>query len=374
MYLNCNTHNLDLIIIATTEVFTLFKLPAQSIMMDLQGITVSNLESEMLSHPLVGGLILFSRNFESSEQLKELITKARLAAGRPLLVAVDHEGGRVQRFKTDGFTHVPAMGKLLPFFDHHPEINAKKSITDLGWLLAAECLAHGIDLSFAPVLDLERGSDVIGDRAFSSNVKQTVELASYWCDGFRQAGMACVGKHFPGHGSTKADSHIAAPIDTRSFEQISENDMAVFKSMFDHQKLDAVMPAHVQFNQVDENPVGYSEYWLQTILKQQLKFDGIIFSDDLSMVGAGEHLSYCEKAQRASEAGCDMLLVCNTAKGVEEILNSAIVLDESITTKATTLVADKGLTLDDLQQSKRWQNTKALCQQIHNFNSKNKQD
>ena len=340
-------------------------LQKQSVMMDLAGTELSTSEAKMLSHPLIGGLILFSRNFESSEQLLALITAARAAAHKPLLVAVDHEGGRVQRFRTDGFTHIPAMGKLEGFLADSNQNEARQVVKSLGWLLASECLAHDIDLSFAPVLDLERGSDVIGDRAFSSQIDKTVELASYWCEGFQQAGMACIGKHFPGHGSTKADSHVAAPIDERSIIELEQNDLAVFSQMIAGKHLQGLMPAHVQFKKVDKNPVGYSHYWLQTVLKRKLGFSGVLFSDDLSMVGAGEHLTYSEKALKAYSAGCDMLLVCNTPSGVEHILTNCEVDKSKDSSAALSLIVESKPSMTAVKGNKIRQQAKSFIEQIN---------
>lgn len=339
-------------------------------MMDLEGTVLAEDEKVMLANPLIGGLILFSRNFESSKQLTKLITDVRNAAYQPIIIAVDNEGGRVQRFKTDGFTHIPAMGKLVPHFAKQSmvdskSLNIKKQVGELAWLLAAECFAHGIDVSFSPVLDLERGSAVIGDRSFNTDLDITTEYATYWCDGLSKAGMACVGKHFPGHGSTKEDSHIAAPVDTRSFDQIEETDMAVFRNMITNNKLQGMMPAHIRFSAVDDHPVGYSTYWLQTILKQELGFDGVIFSDDLSMVGAGEHLSYSEKALKAINAGCDMVLICNHKDAVKQVLSDLSDITGEAQSKVLQLKSTTNVVLSELQQSQRWKDAVRLAQAIN---------
>ncbi|GHB74557.1 beta-hexosaminidase [Psychrosphaera saromensis] len=342
-----------------------------SVMMDLEGTVLAEDEKVMLASPLVGGLILFSRNFDNSKQLTQLIKDVRQAAKQPIVIAVDNEGGRVQRFKTDGFTPIPAMGKLAPFFEKavaakgEVAVDKTETVSELAWLLASECFAHGIDVSFSPVLDLERGSDVIGDRSFNSDIKLATELATYWCDGLADAGMACIGKHFPGHGSTKEDTHVAAPVDTRSFAELEQNDMAIFKTMIANNKLQGMMPAHIRFSAVDDNPVGYSEYWLQTVLKQKLGFNGVIFSDDLSMVGAGEHLSYAEKALKAVTAGCDMVLICNDKNAVKQVLSE---LQHKVTDKqsnALSLLSNTHIDLDELQASKRWRNAVNLAQAIN---------
>lgn len=334
--------------------------PRASVMMDIVGTELSADEITMLSHPLIGGVILFSRNFQSSQQLIALTSAIRNSVDKPLLIAVDHEGGRVQRFRTDGFTHLPAMGKLSQ------QNLTKEQVTELGWLMAAECIAHGIDLSFAPVLDLDLGSDVVGDRSFADNAEQVIELASYWCDGMQQAGMACVGKHFPGHGSTKEDTHIAAPRDLRSFEQVMANDGLVFKQLIKAGTLDAIMPAHINFTHVDDSPVGYSKHWLQGVLRQQLDFKGIIFSDDLSMVAAGEDLTYSEKAQLALNAGCDMVLICNNQAAVAELLADTEISLAQANSTSKSLCTHTSLSLAKLQSSERWQQASALALQYHN--------
>lgn len=331
-----------------------------SIMMDLLGTEVTNAESDMLKHPLIGGVILFTRNFESSAQLTELTREIRLAANRPILIAVDHEGGRVQRFRTDGFTHIPAMGKL------NTANLTDTEIRDLAWLMASECLAHGIDLSFAPVLDLERGSDVVGDRAFSAEIDKTVSLVTLWCEGMQQAGMARVGKHFPGHGSTKEDSHVAAPVDNRSLEELMQADTQVFKQVFTTGLLDAVMPAHIQFSKIDDKPAGYSEIWLQDILKSQLGFEGVKFSDDLSMVGAGKDLTYSQKANLALSAGCDMVLICNDQDAVKSVLNDSQIEMSNHHSKGLALISNKALTLSNLQKQSRWSRAQHLANKINN--------
>lgn len=333
-------------------------LPKACVMMDVEGHELLDDEVQMLRHPLVGGVILFTRNFSSSEQLIALIADIRNSAQKPLLVAVDHEGGRVQRFRSGGFTKLPAMGQL----SKHKVSN--EDIVELGWLMASECLAHGIDLSFAPVLDLDRGSDVVGDRAFSSDINETVELVGHWCRGMKQAGMACVGKHFPGHGSTKEDTHIAAPKDQRELAQIMQNDGAVFSQIFARGTLDAVMPAHINFPKVDDSPVGYSKVWLQQILQQQLAFKGVIFSDDLSMVGAGANLSYLQKAQLAIAAGCDMVLICNNKAAVQALLNDTSLELANGVSKGTQLCSEKDINLAELTSLPRWQQARALAQNI----------
>lgn len=317
------------------------KLTQSCVMMDVEGTVLSQDERKMLNHPLIGGVILFTRNFVNSQQLIELTTAIRRAVDKPLLIAVDHEGGRVQRFRTDGFTKLPAMGSLSK-----QQVEDDK-VQELGWLMASECLAHGIDLSFAPVLDLDRGSDVVGDRSFSEDIEQAIELAGHWCKGMKQAGMACVGKHFPGHGSTKEDTHVAAPKDERELAEIMANDGEVFRQLIDKSTLDAVMPAHINFPKVDDSPVGYSKVWLQQILKGSLGFNGVLFSDDLSMVGAGADLSYLDKAQLALGAGCDMVLICNNKAAVQQLLTDANLALTDDVSKGINLCSDNLILLDE---------------------------
>jgi beta-N-acetylhexosaminidase len=224
-----------------------------------------------------------------------------------ILIAVDQEGGRVQRLK-QGFTLLPAMGRFGELYQQDPA-QALELAEQCGWLMATEVLAVGIDFSFAPVLDLNDISDVIGDRSFATNMQDIVPLASAFLKGMKRAGMASTGKHFPGHGSVKADSHVAAAIDSRTYDEIYAKDMQSFIQLMP--QLDALMPAHVIYDQVDPNPAGFSEFWIQQVLRQELKFDGVLFSDDLSMQAACVAGGADARIQAALKAGCDMGLVCN---------------------------------------------------------------
>lgn len=287
------------------------------LMLDCAGTTLPADERERLAHPLVGGVILFSRNYESREQLIELIAQIRRAAGRPILIAVDHEGGRVQRFR-EGFTAIPAMGKILQLAGS-PEEQCTLARA-CGTILAYELKAVDIDLSFGPVLDIDGASKVIGDRGFSDQFSEVITLAGAVIEGMQEQGMPVTGKHFPGHGSVEPDSHVALPVDERSEQQISELDMSVFKAL--SSRLDAVMPAHVIYAQVDAQPAGFSPYWLQDVLRKRLGFDGVIFSDDLSMHGASVAGDYPERASAALSAGCDMVLACNNPTGAAAVLDN----------------------------------------------------
>ena len=277
-----------------------------ALMLDIAGTELTQEDIQLLQAPQVGGMILFSRNIESPPQVRALTDHMRRI--RPdILIAVDQEGGRVQRLK-QGFSLLPAMGRLGDLYNTQPQ-KAVALAEQCGWLMAIEVLAVGIDFSFAPVLDLNDVSDVIGDRSFAQNIQDIVPLASAFMQGMKRAGMANTGKHFPGHGSVKADSHVAAPVDSRSFEDIYAKDMQTFIQLMP--QLDALMPAHVIYDQIDPNPAGFSPYWIQTILRQKLKFDGVLFSDDLTMQAACVVGGADARIQAALKAGCDMGLVCN---------------------------------------------------------------
>ncbi|WP_156189506.1 beta-N-acetylhexosaminidase [Acinetobacter indicus] len=277
-----------------------------ALMLDIAGTALTQEDIQLLQAPQVGGVILFGRNIESPRQVRALTDHMRQV--RPdILIAVDQEGGRVQRLK-QGFTLLPAMGRFGELYQQQPE-RAVELAEQCGWLMATEVLAVGIDFSFAPVLDLNDISDVIGDRSFARNMDDIIVLARAFLSGMQRAGMATTGKHFPGHGSVKADSHVAAAIDSRSYAEIQQKDMQSFIQL--QAQLDALMPAHVIYDQVDPNPAGFSPYWIQTVLRQQLNFDGVLFSDDLSMQAACVAGGADARIQAALNAGCDMGLVCN---------------------------------------------------------------
>lgn len=277
------------------------------LMLDLMGTTLSSEEHELLQHPQVGGVILFARNIETPAQVCAL--NAAVRQSRPdILIAVDQEGGRVQRLR-QGFTRLPPQLRLQSLFENDAE-QALRLSRDLGWLMASEVLAAGFDFSFAPVLDLHTGrSAVIGDRAFASDIDTLVALASAYMEGMHEAGMATTGKHFPGHGSVEADSHLDLPVDERPLDEILLQDLQPFARCLP--LLDAVMPAHVLYPAADANCAGFSSYWLQQVLREQLGFKGVIFSDDLVMAAAASAGDMPQRVARALTAGCDMLLVCN---------------------------------------------------------------
>ena len=288
------------------------------VMLDVVGTELTADDVRRLQHPLVGGVILFKRNFINNSQLKALTASIHEVRTPPLLIAVDHEGGRVQRFR-DGFTKIPAMREFGKIWDSHPK-KAKQLATEAGWILAAELRAYGIDFSFTPVLDMDYGDSlVIGDRAFHLKPQAINDLAFALMQGLKKGGMAAVGKHFPGHGFVVADSHVSMPVDDREFDQIAQHDMQPFKMMIDD-GIQAIMPAHVIYPKVDDKPAGFSARWLQKILRERLGFNGVIFSDDLSMEAATAGGDVTSRALAALNAGCDMVLLCNQPAMQDELL------------------------------------------------------
>lgn len=290
------------------------------IMLDVQGTALTHGERELLKHPAAAGVILFTRNFASVDQLAELVRDIKSVRNPPLLVAVDHEGGRVQRFR-EGFSRLPPARSYGRLYDLDPEQGCRHAQLG-GWLMAAELRAVGIDFSFAPVADLDYGrSEVIGDRAFHHQPEAAGLLARHYLRGMRDAGMSGVVKHFPGHGAVAADSHLSLPVDERPLDDIRTRDMEPFRALI-AEGVTAVMPAHIVFVAADNKPAGYSSYWLKTVLREQLGFQGVIVSDDLGMLGAAVLGDFATRAAGALEAGCDMLLVCNDPGGAESALQA----------------------------------------------------
>jgi beta-N-acetylhexosaminidase len=289
-------------------------------MFDVVGTELTADDRRRLLHPLTGGVILFSRNYASPDQLARLTGEIHSLRNPPLVIAVDHEGGRVQRFR-DGFTAIPPMRELGRAWDTNPQ-QASQLAAYAGFVLAAELRAHGVDLTFAPVLDVDYGSSgVIGDRAFHSDPRAISELARGLLQGFRQAGMSGVGKHFPGHGHVRADSHHEVPVDERAYDEIEASDLVPFRRLVDA-GIGGVMPAHVIYPAVDRHPAGFSQIWLKQVLRGKLEFGGLVFSDDLSMEGASVAGGVTDRAQAALAAGCDMILVCNNPASVDELIGS----------------------------------------------------
>jgi beta-N-acetylhexosaminidase len=287
-------------------------------MLDVAGTELTREERVRLEHPLAGGVVLFSRNYASPEQLVQLTGEIHALRHPGLIIAVDQEGGRVQRFR-DGFTVIPPMRELGRIWDDNP-VRGRHLAHEAGFVLAAELRAHLVDLTLAPVLDVDHGaSGVIGNRALHSDPHAIAELARALTQGFRQAGMSAVGKHFPGHGHVRADSHQEVPIDDRAWSDIEAADLLPFRRLI-NAGLGGVMPAHVIYSRVDARPAGFSEVWLKRVLRGELGFEGAVFSDDLSMEGASVAGGIVGRAEAALAAGCDMVLVCNNPAAVDELM------------------------------------------------------
>lgn len=293
-------------------------LPLGPVMADVAGFSLTAEERERLLHPAVGGVILFRRNYENPEQVAALCREIHGLRSPHLLIGVDHEGGRVQRFR-EGFTPIPPMRALGALWDEHPQ-QARRLARDAGYLIGAELRAVGVDFTFAPVLDLDYGSSgVIGDRAFHRHPQAVAELAHALVLGLHEAGMSAVGKHFPGHGFVAADSHLAMPVDERSLADLEQADIQPFRQLIE-QGLAGIMPAHVIYPRIDARPAGFSEIWLTRLLRGQYGFEGVLFSDDLTMEGASVAGGITERAQAALAAGCDMVLVCNRPDLADTVL------------------------------------------------------
>jgi beta-N-acetylhexosaminidase len=335
------------------------------VMLDVVGTSLTDDDIRRIRHPLTGGVILFARNYENRAQLTALT--AAIHAARPgIVIAVDHEGGRVQRFKTDGFTRLPAMRKLGELWDRDV-LAATKAATDVGFVLAAELRACGVDLSFTPVLDLDYGeSGVIGDRAFHRDARVVTLLAKSLNHGLSLAGMMNCGKHFPGHGFVKADSHVAIPVDERSLEEILAEDAAPYDWL--GMSLAGVMPAHVIYPKVDKHPAGFSRKWL-SMLRNDMGFQGIIFSDDLSMEGASVAGNVVDGAYAALDAGCDMVLICNSPDKADQLLagltvEASAACEESAARIASLAPQSPALSWEALQQDARYIAAKRTAQSL----------
>jgi len=296
------------------------RLPPGPVVVDVVGTALTDEDVARIRHPAAGAVILFKRNYENPEQLAALTADIERQREPALPVCVDHEGGRVQRFR-EGFTLIPPMRALGRLWDRDREA-AREAATSVGYVIAAELGAHGVDFSFAPVLDLDYGgSSVIGDRALHFDPTAVGALGACLVRGLAQGGVAAVAKHFPGHGYAVADSHVAVARDERSFKDIARKDIAPYKPAIEA-GLAAVMPAHVIYPQVDSQPAGYSTHWLQDVLRKQLGFQGLVFSDDLSMEGAAVAGGPPERARAALAAGCDMVLLCGNPEGLDALLES----------------------------------------------------
>lgn len=350
------------------------KMNPGPITLDVVGQSLNAEDRRRILHPLTGGVILFGRNFANRKQLTKLT--ADIKKLRPdILISIDHEGGRVQRCKTDGFTHLPAMRKLGELWgvkhqSGHPAESAALAMaaaTACGYVLATELRACGVDFSFTPVLDLDFGrSGVIGDRSFSRDPQIVFALAKSVNEGLRLGGMANCGKHFPGHGWAEADSHIAIPVDERSLAQILNDDAKPYEWL--DLSLSAVMPAHVIYPQVDKNPAGFSKVWLHSILRQELGFEGVIFSDDLSMEGASVAGSVVKGAEMALDAGCDAVLICNRPDLADQLLSKLKVSKQKQAESATRLnrlmPSSSTMSWEALQKDAQYQHAKGLLKQF----------
>jgi beta-N-acetylhexosaminidase len=327
--------------------------PYGRLMLDLAGTQLSSVERQLLSNPQVGGVILFARNIESREQVMALVAEIRRCSHN-LLIAVDQEGGRVQRFK-QGFTQLPAMQQLGDRYIQDPQQGLALA-RDTGWLMASEVIACGLDISFAPVLDVDRHtSSIIGDRAFGDQPDTVIAVAEAFIQGMNEAGMVATGKHFPGHGAIVADSHLEAPVDNRPMAEIQQRDLPPFVQL--SHILGGIMPAHITFPQVDPYSVGFSQFWLQQVLRDKIGFEGVIFSDDLSMKGADVAGGYIAKAEMALNAGCDMILVCNCPEGATEVLAHLEQLEMKGCEKIATIRAGCAIDWDQLTQQARYRQT-----------------
>ena len=284
------------------------------LMLDIDGRSLSIEDKKLISNKHVGGLIFFSKNFESFQQLSNLVKEVR-EIKENILIAVDQEGGRVQRLNNE-FTKIPSMQEIGRFAKEHNDSSICK---DIGWLTSSELIATGIDINFAPVLDIDEStSSIIGNRAFSNNPDEVISMASDYIDGMHEAGMSSTGKHFPGHGGVVEDSHKELPEDIRQLDDLMSFDISPYIKLAN--KLDAIMCAHILFPNVDKDIPSFSKYWVKEILRNKINYDGLIFSDDLTMLGAGEE-SCSEKARKSIQAGCDMVLVCNNRKEINGVIS-----------------------------------------------------
>ncbi len=335
------------------------------IMLDIDGEQLTAEDREVLMHPLVGGVILFSRNYRSRVQIAELTDAIHALRHPPLLIAVDQEGGRIQRFRED-FTPLPPALALGQRYDSDGD-RALADARDFGLLIAVELRTVGVDFSFAPVLDLHaRSNSVIGDRAFHRDPDVVGRIARAFIRGLREGGMGAVGKHFPGHGSVHEDSHHVMPIDKRSYYDISRRDMLPFRLLVESD-LDGVMPAHVLFPEVDNLPAGFSPVWLQTILRSELHFRGAIFSDDISMTGAAMAGNHVDRAGAALSAGCDMVLICNNREAAVTVIGKLDLHPEPLAQVRLMRLHGRRTpcTAQQLATEDHW---KALTQRVAGFN------
>lgn len=316
------------------------------LMLDIDGISLSNEDKDLLMNKHVGGLIFFSRNFESFNQITNLVHEIRNIKEN-IIIAVDQEGGRVQRFNKE-FTKIPTMQEVAKYANSNNDMSFLKEV---GWLISSELIAAGIDLNFAPVLDIDdKTSSIIGDRAFANNALDVISLTSNFIDGMHEAGMKSTGKHFPGHGGIFEDSHIELAEDHRELDELMGLDIKPYIELSN--KLDAIMCAHILFPNIDKYIPSYSRYWLKDILREKIKYKGLIFSDDLSMFGAGD-LSFANKAVKSIEAGCDMILVCNNRYEAINVIEAFEKNDIDLSKKIHQMRKTSNTDWDDLSRTNR---------------------
>jgi beta-N-acetylhexosaminidase len=327
------------------------------LMISIDGTTLSSSDKDLIRNRHVGGIILFTRNFHSQPQIEELCSEIKNIKNN-IIIAVDQEGGRVQRFNGE-YTQLPSMQVLG---DYCISNNDYSFAADVGWLMSLELIASGVDISFAPVLDVDRNtSSIIGNRSFSNKPQNVVDIASHFIQGMSEAGMKATGKHFPGHGGIKEDSHIAEPIDIRSHNELMDTDLKPFIELKD--KLSAVMTAHITYPDIDNVCVSFSKIWLKNVLQNNIGFNGVIFSDDLTMKGAG-NTSMDEKAIKALNAGCDMVLVCNDYKGANSIINRFEKEDIDLNSRIGMMQKTKTCNWDDLADNPRVIETKQIIKTL----------
>ena len=327
------------------------------LMISIEGMTLSSSDKDLIRNRHVGGIILFTRNFHSQPQIEELCSEIKNIKNN-IIIAVDQEGGRVQRFNGE-YTQLPSMQVLG---DYCISNNDYSFAADVGWLMSLELIASGVDISFAPVLDVDRNtSSIIGNRSFSNKPQNVVDIASHFIQGMSEAGMKATGKHFPGHGGIKEDSHIAEPIDIRSHNELMDTDLKPFIELKD--KLSAVMTAHITYPDIDNVCVSFSKIWLKNVLQNNIGFNGVIFSDDLTMKGAG-NTSMDEKAIKALNAGCDMVLVCNDYKGANSVINRFEKEDIDLNSRIGMMQKTKTCNWDDLADNPRVIETKQIIKTL----------
>ena len=327
------------------------------LMISIEGMTLSSSDKDLIRNRHVGGIILFTRNFHSQPQIEELCSEIKNIKNN-IIIAVDQEGGRVQRFNGE-YTQLPSMQVLG---DYCISNNDYSFAADVGWLMSLELIASGVDISFAPVLDVDRNtSSIIGNRSFSNKPQNVVDIASHFIQGMSGAGMQATGKHFPGHGGIKEDSHIAEPIHIRSHNELMDTDLKPFIELKD--KLSAVMTAHITYPDIDNVCVSFSKIWLKNVLQNNIGFNGVIFSDDLTMKGAG-NTSMDEKAIKALNAGCDMVLVCNDYKGANSVINRFEKEDIDLNSRIGMMQKTKTCKWDDLADNPRVIETKQIIKTL----------